>query len=47
MLQAFKEKELGNGAYRKKDLETALKHYDKAIELDGKNIVYRTNKAGL
>jgi len=45
--QAVKEKDLGNDAYKKKDFETAIKHYDKAIELDPTNIVFYTNKAAV
>ena len=45
--KAEKEKELGNEAYKKKDFEAALKHYDKAAELDPANITYLTNKSGL
>ena len=41
------EKALGNAAYKKKDFETALSHYDKAFELDGKNITFLTNKAAV
>ena len=44
--QALKEKELGNEAYKKKDFETAIKHYDGAIELDPENITFLLNKAG-
>ena len=43
---AIKEKELGNEAYKKKDFEAALSHYEKAIESDPTNITYLTNKAG-
>lgn len=45
--EAEKEKELGNEAYKKKDFETALKHYEKAAEVDPTNITYLTNKAGM
>jgi tetratricopeptide (TPR) repeat protein len=44
--QAVDEKNKGNEAYKKKDFETALSHYNKAIELDPTNITYYTNKAG-
>uniref|UniRef100_A0AC35TGC4 Stress-induced-phosphoprotein 1 n=1 Tax=Rhabditophanes sp. KR3021 TaxID=114890 RepID=A0AC35TGC4_9BILA len=40
-------KTLGNESYKKKQFEDALKHYDEAIELDGTNIVYYTNKAAV
>jgi stress-induced-phosphoprotein 1 len=42
----LKEKELGNQAYKKKDFEGALKHYNKAVELDGGDITYLNNIAG-
>jgi len=45
--QAVAEKDLGNAAYKKKDLEMALKHYNKAVELDSANIVFRNNRAGI
>ena len=45
-MQAKAEKELGNAAYKKKDFDTALQHYGKAIELDPRDITYRTNRAG-
>lgn len=45
--QALAEKELGNAAYKKKDFEEALAHYDKAIELDPSDITFLTNKAGM
>lgn len=43
---ALAEKDLGNQAYKKRDFETALSHYDKAYELDDTNITFLTNKAG-
>lgn len=46
-MQAVAEKEKGNEAYKKKDFATAHIHYDKAIELDPKNIVYYTNKSAV
>lgn len=44
--QALKEKELGNAAYKKKDFETALTHYHKAIELDPSDMTFLLNEAG-
>ena len=44
--QSLEEKEKGNAAYKKREFETALQHYDKAIELDPTNITFLTNKAG-
>ena len=46
-MQALEEKEKGNAAYKKKDFTTAIEHYDKAIELDPINIVFRNNKAAV
>ena len=46
LLQAQEEKTKGNEAYKKKDFEAAIEHYDKAIELDPTNITFYTNKAG-
>ncbi|KAJ3040339.1 Hsp90 cochaperone [Rhizophlyctis rosea] len=40
-----KEKDLGNQAYKKRKFDEAVKHYDKAFELDGTNIAVLTNKA--
>lgn len=45
-LQALKEKELGNAAYKNRDFETALKHYEGAIKHDPTNMSYISNKAG-
>ena len=45
--KADTEKELGNAAYKKKDFETAISHYDNAIALDSINIIYYTNKAAV
>ncbi|CAA2964460.1 hsp70-Hsp90 organizing 3-like [Olea europaea subsp. europaea] len=46
-VQAQKEKEVGNAAYKKKDLETAIQHYTKAIELDDEDISFLTNRAAV
>lgn len=45
--EAQAEKELGNAAYKKKDFEEAVKHYDKAIELFDEDISFLTNKAAV
>lgn len=45
--EAQKEKELGNAAYKKKDFETAIQHYTKAIDLDDEDISYLTNRAAV
>jgi stress-induced-phosphoprotein 1 len=44
---AEEEKEKGNEAYKKKDFQTALNHYNKASELDPKNMTYYTNRAAV
>ncbi|XP_069676351.1 stress-induced-phosphoprotein 1 [Periplaneta americana] len=46
-VQALKEKDLGNQAYKKKNFEEALKHYNKAIELDSSDITYLNNIAAV
>ncbi|CAG8525898.1 18364_t:CDS:10, partial [Racocetra fulgida] len=45
--EAVKEKNLGNEAYKKREFETALQHYDKAWELDPTNVSILTNKAAV
>lgn len=44
---ADQEKELGNAAYLKKQFDVALIHYNKALELDPKSIVYYNNIAAV
>jgi len=44
---ALREKELGNQAYRKRNFEEALKHYNRAIELDSGDITYLNNIAAV
>ncbi|XP_016985697.1 stress-induced-phosphoprotein 1 [Drosophila rhopaloa] len=44
---AKKEKELGNAAYKKKDFETALKHYNAAIDHDPTDITFYNNIAAV
>jgi len=41
-----KAKELGNVAYKNKDFETALKHYEEALSHDPTNMTYISNQAG-
>ncbi|GAB2274116.1 Hsp70-Hsp90 organizing protein 2 [Dionaea muscipula] len=45
--EAQKEKEAGNAAYKKKDFDTAIGHYTKAIELDDEDISFWTNRAAV
>ena len=45
--EAPKLKELGNEAFKKKDFTTALKNYEKAIELDPKEMAYYSNIAAV
>jgi len=40
------EKEKGNAAYKKKELDAAIEHYNAAIALDPIDITFRNNKAG-
>lgn len=37
---ALKESQAGNDALKKKDFDSAIKHYSKAIELDDEEILY-------
>ncbi|KAJ1679364.1 Hsp90 cochaperone, partial [Spiromyces aspiralis] len=46
-VEAQNEKAQGNEAYKKRDFETALAHYDRAIELDPYDITYYNNKAAV
>lgn len=46
-ISAMKEKELGNAAYKKKEFEAALSHYNKAIELDPTDMTFLINKAAV
>jgi stress-induced-phosphoprotein 1 len=45
--EAVKEKECGNAEYKKKNFEAAVSHYSKAIELDGEDISFITNRAAV
>ncbi|KAL9952289.1 hypothetical protein ACROYT_G039524 [Oculina patagonica] len=45
--KSLEEKELGNAAYKRKDFDTALEHYGKAIDLDPTNISFLTNRAAV
>ncbi|KAG4972997.1 hypothetical protein AAZX31_11G030300 [Glycine max] len=45
--EALKEKDAGNAAYKKKDFDTAIQHYTKALELDDEDISYLTNRAAV
>lgn len=45
--KALEEKNLGNVAYKKKNFEEALQHYDKAVKLDPKEIIFLLNIAAV
>jgi tetratricopeptide (TPR) repeat protein len=45
--EAVKEKEEGNAAYKKKEFDSAIEHYTKAMELDEDDIAYLTNRAAV
>lgn len=42
----MKAKELGNSAYKNRQFDAALKHYEEAIKHDPTNMSYISNKAG-
>lgn len=44
--KAEAEKEKGNEAYKNKQFEQAITHYNAAMELDPNNIVYLLNRSG-
>lgn len=44
---AKKEKDLGNAAYKKKDFDTAIQHYNAAIEHDPTDITFYNNIAAV
>ncbi|CAH1646417.1 unnamed protein product [Spodoptera littoralis] len=44
---ALQEKDQGNESYKKKDLDNALKHYQKAVEHDPTDITFYTNMAAV
>lgn len=41
---ALAEKEQGNAAYKKKDFQSAVQHYDRALELFDGDISFLTNR---
>ncbi|GAX84944.1 hypothetical protein CEUSTIGMA_g12365.t1 [Chlamydomonas eustigma] len=45
--EAIKEKEAGNEAYKKKDFQVAIQHYNKAMELDSSDISFLTNRSAV
>lgn len=42
--EALQKKDLGNQAYKAKQFDEAIKHYDAAIELDDTDISFLTNR---
>lgn len=44
---AMNEKQLGNKAYQKKDFQTAISHYEKAIQLDATELTFHSNLAAV
>jgi tetratricopeptide (TPR) repeat protein len=45
--EALKEKELGNAAYKNREFDKAIEHYQKAIDLDATDITFYTNMAAV
>ncbi|XP_015121416.1 stress-induced-phosphoprotein 1 [Diachasma alloeum] len=45
--EAIAEKQKGNDSYKKKDFDAALKHYNRAVELDPTDITYLLNIAAV
>ncbi|CAM6044831.1 unnamed protein product [Sphagnum compactum] len=45
--EALQEKEYGDAVYKKKEFESAVQHYSRAIELDDEDISYITNRAAV
>lgn len=45
--QALEEKNLGNEAYKKKNFDVALEHYNKAVKLDPTEITFQLNIAAV
>lgn len=43
----MQEKEAGNAAYKQKDFEKAIAHYDRALELYDGDISFITNRAAV
>ncbi|KNA12705.1 hypothetical protein SOVF_123520 [Spinacia oleracea] len=46
-VMAQKEREAGTAAYKKKEFEKAIEHYNKGIELDDEDISFLTNRAAV
>ncbi|KAH9279889.1 Stress-induced-phosphoprotein 1 [Echinococcus granulosus] len=44
---ALKEKELGNAAYKSRNFPSAIEHYEKAFQLNPKDITFLTNKSAV
>ena len=42
--EAKAEKEAGNAAYKKRQFDEAIQHYNRALELDDSDISYLTNR---
>jgi len=45
--EALAEKDKGNAAYKKRDFDAAIAHYDKAFELNPKEMSFLTNRAAV